>query len=299
MMELKKGQRWYPYALVFPTLLIIGVILLYPMFTGLMLSFQNYKLTKPVPANERFIGFSNYIAMFKDPIFRLSLVKTAQWVFFSVALQLLLGLGVALVLNQKFPLRALARGMVLIPWVLPGVVSALLWSWIMDGTYGLVNDVLMRLHLINENIPWLANPRTAFPVVIATNIWKGFPFFAISILAGLQAVPTDLYEAAEIDGAGAWRRFLTVTLPHIKPVIFTTTVLRLIWTANTTDLIFTMTRGGPGYTTHVLALYTYLLAWGQLDFGYSSAMAIILMIIMLVVIAIYMKLLNKEGEGGL
>jgi multiple sugar transport system permease protein len=299
MIELKGIHRAYPYALIFPTLLIIGLILLYPMFTGLLLSFQNYILTKPVPANERFIGLTNFINIFKDPLFRFSIAKTAQWVFFCVSFQVLIGLVAALVLNQNFPFRALVRGFVLIPWVIPGVVAGLLWSWIMDGTYGLFNDILKRLYLIEQNIPWLSNPKTAFGVVIAANVWKGFPFFAISILAGLQAVPSDLYEAAEIDGAGAWRRFFTVTLPHLKPVLITTTILRLIWTANNTTMIFTMTKGGPGYTTHVLALYSYMTAWGQLDFGYSSAMAIILMIIMLIIISIYMRLVDKGKEAGI
>jgi len=298
MMQLKK-QRWYPYLLVFPTLLVIGLILVYPICKGLLLSFQDYVLTKPVPDGKRFIGFSNYIKMFHDKIFWISLGKTVWWVFGSVSFQLILGMITALLLNQNFRGRALARGLVLIPWVLPSVVSALLWAWIMDGTYGLVNDLLMKMNIINENIPWLANPKTAFPVVIATNIWKGFPFFAISFLAGLQSIPKSLYEAAEIDGANDWTQFVVVTLPHLKTVIVTTTVLRLIWTANTTDLIFTMTQGGPGYTTNVLALYTYLTAWTDLDFGYSSAMAIFLMLVMLVFISIYMRLVNKDNEGAL
>ncbi len=234
--------------------------------------------------------------MLQDDIFWISLGKTFWWVFGSVTFQALLGMCTALLLNQKFRGRVIARGLVLIPWVLPSVVSALLWAWIMDGTYGLINDVLMRLHLIQENIPWLANPKTAFPVVIATNIWKGFPFFAISFLAGLQSIPKTLYEAADIDGAGNVKQFIHVTIPHLKKVIITTTVLRLIWTANTTDLIFTMTEGGPGYTTNVLALYTYLTAWTDLDFGYSSAMAITLMLIMLVFIGIYLKLVNRNYE---
>jgi len=267
------------------------------MFKGFLLSFQNYVLTKPVPDGDRFIGIANYLALIKDEVFMFSLGKTLSWVFFSVVFQVLLGLLVALVLNQEFRFRALARGLVLIPWVLPSVVSALLWSWILDGTYGLLNDWLMKLGLIEQNIPWLAGPFTAFPSVIATNVWKGFPFFAISILAGMQTIPKDLYEAAEIDGAGAIRRFFAITLPHLKPVLMAATVLRLIWTANTTDLIFTMTRGGPGYTTNVLALYTYLKAWGELDFGYSSAMAMVLMVIMLAFIAFYMKLINNKGEA--
>ena len=288
------STKAYPYILVAPTLLVIGVILLYPMFRGFVLSFHNHVLTRPL--EQGFIGFDNYIAMFHDPIFWLSLRKTFWWVVASVFFQLLLGLGTALLLNEKFRGRALARGLVLIPWVMPSVVSGLMWAWIFDGTFGLANDILMKLGIISENIPWLGNAKTAFPVVIMTNIWKGFPFFAISILAGLQSIPKDLYEAAEIDGAGVWRRFLTVTMPHLRPVIITTTVLRLIWTANTTDLIFTMTKGGPGYTTHVLALYTYLKAWSELDFGYSSTMAIFLMLLLLIFIGIYMKLINKDKE---
>lgn len=296
MKETRLKQKAYPYLLIAPTLIAIGIILLYPMLKGLILSFQNYVLSKPVPANERFIGLGNYITMFQDEIFWTSLQKTFWWVVVSVSFQLVIGLVTALLLNQEFPGRALARGIVLIPWVMPSVVSGLMWAWIFDGTFGLVNDILMKLDLISQNIPWLGNPKTAFGVVIATNIWKGFPFFAISILAGLQSIPKELYEAAEIDGAGVWRRFITVTIPHLKPVIITTTVLRLIWTANTTDLIFTMTSGGPGYSTHVLALYTYLKAWSELDFGYSSAMAIILMMILLVFIGLYMRLVNKNKE---
>ena len=293
------GQRAYPYILVAPTLIVIGAILLYPMFKGLVMSSQNYVLTRPVPADERFVGFGNYIAMFQDPVFWISLKKTFWWVVISVSFQLLLGLGTALLLNEKFRLRALARGLILIPWVMPSVVSGLMWAWIFDGTFGLMNDVLTKLGIITQNIAWLGNSKTAFPVVIMTNIWKGFPFFAISILAGLQSIPKDLYEASEIDGAGVWRRFLTVTLPHLKPVIITTTVLRLIWTANTTDLIFTMTSGGPGYSTHVLALYTYLKAWSELDFGYSSTMAIFLMLLLLIFIGIYMRLINKDKESDI
>ena len=296
MKETRLKQKAYPYLLIAPTLIAIGIILLYPMLKGLILSFQNYVLSKPVPANERFIGLGNYITMFQDEIFWTSLQKTFWWVVVSVSFQLVIGLVTALLLNQEFPGRALARGIVLIPWVMPSVVSGLMWAWIFDGTFGLVNDILMKLDLISQNIPWLGNPKTAFGVVIATNIWKGFPFFAISILAGLQSIPKELYEAAEIDGAGVWRRFITVTIPHLKPVIITTTVLRLIWTANTTDLIFTMTSGGPGYSTHVLALYTYLKAWSELDFGYSSAMTIILMMILLVFIGLYMRIVNKNKE---
>ncbi len=287
-------NKLYPYVLVAPALAVLAIILLYPMLTGFMLSFQNKVLTRPL--NDAWIGLDNYVKMFQDEVFWISLKKTLWWVFGSVSFQIVLGMITALLLNEKFPLRFLARGLILIPWVMPSVVSGLMWSWIFDGTYGLANDILSRLGLINEFIPFLGSPRTAFPVVIFTNIWKGFPFFAISFLAGLQSISSDLYEAAEIDGAGKFRRFLTVTLPGLKPVLITTAVLRIIWTSNTTDLIFTMTSGGPGYETHVLALYTYLTAWGKLDFGYSSAMAIFLMLVMLILIGIYMKLINKDKE---
>ena len=293
---INKGKI-YPYILVAPALIALGVILLYPMLTGLFLSFQNRVLTRPL--ENGWIGLQNYINMFQDDVFWISIVKTFWWVVASVGFQLILGMATALLLNEKFPGRALARGLILIPWVMPSVVSGLMWAWIFDGTYGLANDVLMKLGLIDQFIPFLGDSKTAFPVVIFTNIWKGFPFFAISFLAGLQSISSDLYEAAEIDGAGKWRRFLTVTIPGLKPVLITTTVLRLIWTANTTDLIFTMTTGGPGYSTHVLALYTYLTAWTDLDFGYSSAMAIFLMLVLLIFIGIYMKLINKDKENDI
>ncbi len=295
----KKGikHKSYPYILIAPTLIVIGITLLFPMFNGLLLSFQNYILTQP--ALNGFVGFDNYIKMFNDPIFWMSISKTFVWVIASVSFQLLLGLCVALLLNRNFAFRGLARGIILIPWVMPSVVSGLMWAWIFDGTFGLMNDILTKLNIIESNIAWLGNPKTALPVVILTNIWKGFPFFAVSILAGLQSISKDLYEAAEIDGAGVWRKFITITLPSLKSIIITTTVLRLIWTANTTDLIFTMTSGGPGYATHVLALYTYLKAWSELDFGYSSTMAIFLMLVLLVFIGLYMKLINKDKESDI
>ncbi|OQA43479.1 MAG: Inner membrane ABC transporter permease protein YcjO [Spirochaetes bacterium ADurb.Bin315] len=292
-MNSKKKRQVYPYVLVLPALFAIVVILLYPMATGLYLSFHQYKLTKPVDVLP-FIGFSNYISLFKDRVFYISILKTFYWVVFSVGFQALLGLGVALVLNQKFKGRALVRGIVLVPWVMPTVVAGLIWAWIYDGSFGVLNDVLKRMSLIKENIQWLGNKSLALPSLIFTNIWKGYPFFAISILAGLQAIPKELYEAAEIDGASVWQRFIHITLTQLKNVIFITTMLRIIWTTNTTDLIFTMTKGGPGYSSHVLALYSYLTAWSKLDFGYSSALAITLLVVMLIIISIYMKMSYKD-----
>jgi multiple sugar transport system permease protein len=265
------------------------------MATGLFLSFHEYKLTKP-NAVLPFIGLLNYFLLFKDQVFYMSLAKTFYWVFFSVSLQALIGLVVAIVLNQKFRGRALIRGMVLVPWVMPTVVSGLIWAWIYDGTYGVLNDLLMRFSLISENVSWLGSRVLALPAVIAANIWKGYPFFAISLLAGLQAIPKELYEAAEIDGASTWQRFVNITIPQLKHVILITTMLRVIWTTNTTDLIFVMTNGGPGYTTHVLALYSYLTAWSKLDFGYSSTIAITLLVIMLAIITAYMKMLGKDDR---
>lgn len=279
--------------LVAPALITLLVVLLYPMITGLYLSFHQYKLTRPVDKMP-FVGLANYLALFKDQVFFISLTKTFYWVLFSVGFQGLLGLVVAIVLNQDFKGRALVRGIVLVPWVMPTVVAGLIWSWIFDGSYGVLNDILMRLSLIKENIAWLGTRQLALPVVIATNIWKGYPFFAISLLAGLQVIPQELYEAAEIDGANAWHRFTYITFPHIQNVLVITSMLRIIWTTNTTDLIFVMTKGGPGYSTHVLALYSYLTAWGKLDFGYSSAIAITLLVVMLIIISIYFKMLGRE-----
>lgn len=258
------------------------------------MSFQNYDLRRPSQIG--FTGFSNYIDLFNDPLFWSSLLRTVLWVVFGVGFQFVFGFLLALLLNRKFRGRGIARSISLIPWVTPGVLIGLMWRWIYDGSYGVLNDILLKIGLIHDKIPYLAQESTAFPSVIVTIIWQGIPFFALMLLAGLQGVPTELYEAADIDGATKFQQLFNVTIPSIKNTIFVTTLLRIIWVANSVDVIFNMTAGGPAYSTQTLSVYVFNKAT-SLNLGYSSAMSIILTLLLLLVAVPYLKSMFKNQEA--
>ncbi|BBI54488.1 hypothetical protein HORIV_69090 [Vreelandella olivaria] len=171
-----------------------------------------------------------------------------------------------------------------------------MWVWIYDSNYGIANELLLRLGLIQQAIPWLANPDTALAAIILTLTWQGFPFFAVMILAGLQSIPQSYYEAASIDGASVWRQFWHITLPGISGVMMTAVLLRMIWVANSFDVILVMTGGGPGYATHTLPLYAFIKARTNLDFGYGSAIAVLFTMMLMVVVVCYLKHAGKEVE---
>jgi multiple sugar transport system permease protein len=211
-----------------------------------------------------------------------------------VGFQFLLGLATALLLNQSFWWRGLARALVVIPWALPSVITALMWSWMYDYDLGVINDVLLRLRLVDAPIAWLARADTTLGAVILALVWQGFPFFAVMILAGLQTVPAELIEAAEIDGANAFQRLTRVVLPSIAEVIATALLLRTIWVANSLDVILVMTGGGPGYTTYTVPLYAFLKAYSGMEFGYAAALSLIMTALLLLVIWAYVRRAARE-----
>ena len=281
----------YPYLLLVPALLIMLSVVIVPIVNAVSMSFQNYNLTRPNKIG--FIGVQNYTKLFNDKIFWGSLGRTLIWVLFGVGGQFVFGFMLAVILNKSFRGRGIVRAVSLIPWVTPGVLIALMWTWMYDGNYGVINDLLMKLGLISDKIAFLARKDTAMPSVIITIIWQGIPFFALMILAGLQGIPGDLYEAADIDGATGWKKLIYVTIPSLKNTIFVTTMLRIIWVANSVDVIFNMTDGGPAYATQTLSVYVYKKA-SSLDMGYASAMAIMLMLVLLIVAIPYLKSTFKE-----
>ncbi len=223
-----------------------------------------------------------------------ALLNSAIWVTGIVLLQLLLGLGAALLLNQSFWWRGMARALVIIPWALPSVIIGLMWTWIYDFNLGVLNDILLRIGLISAPHPWLAQPSTALACIMLALVWQGFPFFTVTILAGLQTVPHELYEAAEIDGASPWRQFLHVTLPSIAGIVATAVLLRIIWVANSLDVILVMTGGGPGYATHTLPLYAFLRAYTGMEFGYAASLSLMLTAILLGIVWLYVR--RQAGE---
>jgi multiple sugar transport system permease protein len=290
----RNRARLMPYALLAPAVLVTLLVVFLPMVEAVVTSFYEFILFKPKASH--FVGLQNYITLLQDPVFWTALWHTAIWIGLTVPLQMGLGLVAALLLNKEFAWRGLARALVIIPWALPSVVIALMWRWIYDPNTGVLNDLLIYLSVIQTAIPWLADPDVALYAIIATLTWQGFPFFAVMILAGLQGIPKSQYEAASIDGASAWRQFRHITLPGIGPILATVGLLRVIWVANSMDVIFVMTGGGPGYATHTLPLYAFIKARQNLDFGYGSSIAVTFTLLLGSVVAVYIARTMREVE---
>ncbi|MCA0942635.1 sugar ABC transporter permease [Salipiger pacificus] len=285
------ARRVLPYAMLSPAVLVTLAIVFFPMVQTAWMSLHDYVLFRPNVFD--WVGLKNFRTALQDEVFWISLWHTAIWMCTTIPAQLLLGLVTALLLNQDFPWRPVARALIIIPWALPSVVIALMWVWIYDSNYGVANEFLLRLGLIQKAIPWLANPDTALAAIILTLTWQGFPFFAVMILAGLQSIPRSYYEAASIDGASPWRQFWHITLPGISGVMVTAVLLRTIWVANSFDVIFVMTGGGPGYATYTLPLFAFVKARTNLDFGYGSAIAVLFTLLLMLVVVVYLKRTGK------
>jgi multiple sugar transport system permease protein len=289
-----RSERILPYMLLAPAVFVTIVIVFMPMIQAVWTSFYDLVLFRPNAS--KFVGFGNYVKLFNDPVFWAALWNTIIWIGLTVPLQMGLGLLTALLLNREFPWRGLARALIIIPWALPSVVIALMWRWIYDPNTGVLNDILIYLSIVKAAVPWLADPNVAIYAIIATLTWQGFPFFAVMILAGLQGIPKSQYEAASIDGASPWRQFLHITLPGIAPVLATAGLLRVIWVANSMDVIFVMTGGGPGYATYTLPLYAFIKARQNLDFGYGTSIAVTFTIFLGAFVAVYLARTMREVQ---
>jgi multiple sugar transport system permease protein len=283
---MRRAEAATPWLLLTPALAVTTLIVLVPAVQTLWMSFHQFILFRP--RVQPFIGLANYAHALADPVFWQSLWTSVIWVVASVGLQFLLGLAAALLLNRRFAWRGIARALIIIPWALPSVIIGLIWSWMLDFNLGLINEVGLRLGLLGHPVAWLSQPGTALAAVILAVVWQGFPFFAVTLLAGLQAIPHELYESAALDGAGRLALFRHVTLPGLAAVMTTALLLRMIWVANSLDLILVMTNGGPGTATQTLPLHAFLTAWSGGDYGQGSALAVILTLILLGVVIVYL-----------
>ena len=277
-----------------PALLVTAAVVLYPVLQTVWLALHQFVLFDP--DSRRFVGLGNFAEiLLRDELFWVSLGNSALWVVAVVGLQFLLGLATALLLNQSFTGRALARALVVVPWALPSVIIGLMWTWMYDLNLGVINDLLLRLGLVDAPVAWLAQPSTALGAVIVALVWQGFPFFSVMILAGLQTIPAAHYEAAAMDGATRWQTLRYVTLPALREVIATALLLRMIWVANSLDVILVMTGGGPGYASHTLPLYAFLKAYSGMEFGYASALSLTLTLLLLAVVASYVRRVARKA----
>jgi multiple sugar transport system permease protein len=284
--RIKDCHMWVLFVL--PGVLLLVLVLGFPAITSLSYSF------KPEQAGAVSYTLSNYSNLLKDPFFNRTFWNTTVFVFLSVASHMVLGLAVAIVLNSALPAKPLFRIIALLPWVVPDVVAGIIWKWMYDPIYGALNDVLLKMGLINAPIEWLSNPNLALFSVILVNLWRGFPFVMLILLAGLQAIPRHLYEAAAIDGATKVQSFFHVTIPGLKKMIVVALALDIVWEVRRFGLIQAMTHGGPGVLTEVLSTYTYKQYFQFFRFEYASAIAVIMTVVLLAVSLPYIWMISQE-----
>src|SRR5438445_9976560 len=244
---------WFGPALLVPAAALLGLLLAYPLGLGMWLGFEDAKIGAPGP----FIGLDNYKYLLDDPVFRLTALNTALYTIVTVVLKLVLGLGLALVLNQRFAGVRFWRSVLLLPYVVPTVLSAFAWSWIFDPQFSFISWTLVKLGLLKRNIDFLGDSWLARASLMVANIWRGTPFFTIGYLAGLQSIPSDVYEAAQIDGARALRVFREITWPLLTPLTVILTTFSAIFTFTDFQLVWTITRGGPANATHLFVTLAY------------------------------------------
>ena len=284
------GRDWrLGFLFVTPIVVLVLALVAYPFCYAIYLSMTRKFVGMP-PV---FVGFENYIRLASDGFFQRAVWNSVIFTFGSVAFKLVLGMAMALVLTSKIRFRSLFTGLLLVPWVAPTVVSALNFLWIYDGSLGVLNYLLVHVfRILPQGVGWLSEAGTAMAAVIFVNIWRGFPFFGISFLAGMKAIPAELYEAASVDGANAFQRFVHVTLPGLRNIVIIVVLLSTIWTFNDFAIVYILTKGGPGGATMVLPVFTYELAFGAQRLGDAIAVALYMLpplAIVIIVLARYMR----------
>jgi ABC-type sugar transport system permease subunit len=282
------------YLFVTPIVLLVLSLVAYPFTYAIYLS-MTFKLVGLPPV---FVGFENYVRLTWDGFFQRAVVNSFIFTFGSIGFKLVLGVVMALVLTSNIRWRSFWTGVLLIPWVAPTVVSALNFLWIFDGSLGVLNHVLVRvLHVLPQGVGWLSEPGLAMASVVAVNIWRGFPFFGISFLAGMKAIPAELYEAAEVDGASVVQRFRHITLPGIRNIMIIVVLLSTIWTFNDFQIIYILTKGGPGGSTMVMPVLTYETAFGAQRLGEAIAVALYLLPALAVTIMVLARYMRKGRKA--
>lgn len=278
------------YVFIGPAVFLMVALIIYPMLYGIYLSFYNTNLV----TKWKFEGFKYYIQAFTQSEFYSSVFLTLLFMVLVVIGHFTIGFILANALNKEFKGRTIFRVIFMLPWLFPETVIALLFTWIMNPMYGILNSILKSLGIISSNISWLGSASLAFPCVVAVCIWKGYPLVMTMILSGLQGISADLYEAAQIDGATKWQQFLNVTVPGLKPVLTTTIVLDSVWWFKQYTLVYTMTGGGPGTATNLISLSIYNTAFNDLRFGKAAAWGIIVFILCYIISKVFRFILREE-----
>jgi multiple sugar transport system permease protein len=287
------GDRLLAALFILPAIFLVGVLMYYPMVRAFFESLYETSFLSP---NPEFIGLKNYQEMMTDAGFWRVVRNSTIWTLGVVMFQNVIGMAIAMLLNQDLPARGLTRTLVLLPWVLPGIVGAILWRFMYDPQLGLINSILITLNLTDASIPWLAQPSTAMLAVVVAAIWKGYPFSTVIYLAALQGIDHEQLEAAQIDGANAWQRFRHVMIPAMTHIIFLNLLLTTIFTFNYFDMIWVTTKGGPLNSTHIFPTTIFQLGFGEFRFGEAAAYGVVAVLMLSILAFLYIRELRPGRE---
>ena len=282
--------RQYGLLFVLPAIIVLALLVVYPLaYTGLL---------SVTDDQGHYVGAANYAAVIKARATTTAVWNTVYYVGASIVLQIVLGTLAGVLLNQRFRGRALVRSLTVIPWVIPGIVAATTWAWMFHTEFGIINYMLASAHVIDAPVGWLTGRNTVMPALIAINAWKLFPFVAVMVLAGLQAVPNELYESARIDGASFWQEVRHVMLPQLRAVLTAITLLLVIWGLNAITIIYTITRGGPANRTLITPIEIFRYAFEQFQFNQAAALSVLFFAVTVAFVAVYIKLFATAAESG-
>lgn len=284
-----------PYLLIAPAVILTLLVVGYPIIYNIYISFFSWKLSSPV---HEFIALDNYRWLFDHNFWKI-LWNTIIWTVGCVAFAFLIGLALACYVDEKKKTEGIYRGFLLLPWIIPAIIVVFIWRWMLQSDLGILNYGLMAIGIIKEPISWLSNENVVMWTCIMVNTWKAYSMWFIMLLAGLKSLPFDQIESARIDGANTWNIFLHIKVPHLKPVIMSTGILCIIWALNYVELIYALTGGGPDNATMTMTVQSYILGFEYYDFGRSSAMSTLALIIIILMIIPYIRIMFKQlKEGG-
>ncbi len=290
--KLARRQTRLAWLLLLPSLAVVALVAMYPLGKTVYQSFTDQEFLALEPA--KWVGFANYRQLWHDTLFRDSIWTTIKFSLITVTFEFALGLVIALVVSSNFKGRGAMRAVMLVPWAIPTVVAAQIWKWMLDDTFGVINDLGVRSHLISHSHAWIAEPSTALASVCAVDIWKTTPFVALLLLAGLQVIPQDVYEAARVDGANVFQQFWRITLPLLKPAILVTLIFRTLDALRVFDVFYVFFGNRPD--TQTMAIYAQSTIVGDGHVGYGAAVSVVIFLIIAIFVVIYMTLNRVSGE---
>lgn len=293
MLRIINKKKLSPYVLIVPVIIFMIIVYGYPLLLTFKYSFQEVSL---IGSENTFVGFRNYIRVLTDEKFYNTLILTFKWAVLTIAIKIVIGFIMALLLNGELYFKKALRFLILIPWAIPQVVVAILWTWILDGQYGYLNYYLQKFGLVEEVIRWLSDPNLALISTSIVDAWIGIPLITMIFLSGLSSIPDSLYEAAKVDGANLFQRFRYITLKAMKKVFLIALTLTTIWTFNSFNVIYVLTGGGPMDATETMMIKIYHEAFGKYNLGMSSTLSIIVFIILIILSILYWKQINRDEE---